>query len=93
MNKLIIARFFIKPENIEDFKLATIDVIEGTRREVGNIFYYLYQSVENPTEFVFYEKFEDEQSFDFHVNTEHYKNFERVFTEIQSINPELNILS
>lgn len=93
MEKLIIAKFFSKPEHAEDFKAATQNVIKATRQEEGNIFYYLYQSVENPSDFIFYEKFKDQESLDFHVNTEHYKKFESVFKKIQAKDPVLDILS
>jgi Uncharacterized conserved protein len=92
MEKLIIAQFFIKPENVEDFKAATKDVIKNTREEEGNVFYYLYQSVENPSEFIFYEKFKDQESINFHIDTEHYKKFESIFSKLQAKSPQLNII-
>lgn len=92
MEKLIIAKFFIKAGNVDAFKVAATEVIDNTRKEEGNIFYYLYQSVENPSEFIFYEKFKDQQSLDFHINTDHYKKFEDTFSKILSKDIELNIM-
>lgn len=92
MEKLIIAKFFIKVGNTDTFKVAATEVIDNTRKEEGNIFYCLYQSVENPSEFIFYEKFKDQQSLDFHINTDHYKKFEGTFSKILSKDIELNII-
>lgn len=87
MEKFIVAQFFIKPEHLDSFKASIADVVKNTREEEGNIFYYAYQSIEKSTDFIFYEKFKDQESFDFHLNTEHYKKFASIFKELQSKEP------
>lgn len=83
MEKIIIAQFFIKPECVEIFKTLTVDLIKKTREESGNVFYQLYQSLENPTDFVFNETFKDQECFDFHLNTEHFKTFANALKDME----------
>ncbi|HCO66936.1 MAG TPA: antibiotic biosynthesis monooxygenase [Dysgonomonas sp.] len=92
MEKIIVAQFFIKPENIEDFKRLTTGLIKKTREEEGNTFYHLYQSVEDQTSFIFYEIFEGQEGIDFHLNTAHYKEFASSLVHLQSKEPILKIM-
>lgn len=84
MEQVIIAQFFVKPECIDKFKAETVGLIKGTRSESGCLFYELYQSIESPTDFIFYEKFKDSESFNFHLKTEHYLSFSAVLNSLQS---------
>ncbi len=93
MEKFIVAQFFIKPEYLDTFKASIADVVKNTREEEGNIFYNAYQSIEKPTDFIFYEEFKDQQGFDFHLNTEHYKRFASIFNELQSKEPIVKIIT
>ena len=62
----------VKPENIEDFKKATILNHEGSRKEPGNVRFDVLQSTEDPTKFTLYEVFADEDAVAAHKVTEHY---------------------
>lgn len=93
MEKIIVAQFFIKPECVDDFKALTTNLIKETREEKGNLFYHLYQSVEDQTSFIFYEIFEGQEGFDFHLNTEHYKEFAHSLVNLQSKEPILKIMN
>jgi len=50
-------------------------VVEGTRKEPGNIFYYVYEDVDNPLKFVFIETWKSQEAIDFHIETAHFKDF------------------
>lgn len=93
MEKMIVAQFFIKPECIEDFKALTVDLIKKTREEEGSSFYQLYQAVEKPTDFIFYENFKSQEGFDFHLNTAHYKEFASSLVHLQSREPILKTMN
>lgn len=92
VEKIITAQFFIKSDRVEDFKTLTTDLISNTRKENGCIFYQLYQSVEDPTAFIFYEIFENQPAFDYHLKTEHYSKFASVINELTSKATELKII-
>ncbi len=62
----------VLPEHVEAFKKITLYNHENSRREPGNIRFDLLQSNEDPTKFVLYEVFADEQAAAEHKKTPHY---------------------
>lgn len=93
MEKYIIAQFFISCENLDTFKSLVNDLVKKTREEEGNIFYTAYQSTENPSDFIFYEEYKDDSSFEFHLNTEHYKKFAQALGGLQLKEPVVRIIN
>lgn len=92
MEQIVIAQFFVKTEYINKFKAQTTDLIEKTRQESDCIYYHLYQSIENETDFIFYEKFKDADSFDSHLKSQHYLLFSEGLKSLQSQEPIVKIL-
>ena len=68
--KTIVARAKVLAEKQAAFLNATEALIQGTRAERGNISYTLYQSTENPSDFIFYEN-----AMSVHATSEHFKSF------------------
>lgn len=93
MEKFITAQFFIKPECVDAFKAETVDLIKKTREEDGCISYNLYQSIENSTDFIFYENFKNQESINAHASSEHFKKFEKAFATLVSKDPIIAIRS
>ncbi|HOA84830.1 MAG: antibiotic biosynthesis monooxygenase [Clostridiales bacterium] len=62
----------VLPEHVEAFKKITLYNHENSRREPGNIRFDVLQSKEDPTKFVLYEVYADEQAAAEHKKTPHY---------------------
>ena len=62
----------VKPECVEAFRAISIYNHDNTRKEEGNVRFDVLQSAEDPTQFVLYEVFTDEDAAKFHKTTEHY---------------------
>ena len=62
--KTIVARVEVLPGKEEAFKKVAQGVIEGTRKEAGNLSYNLYQNTSVPTMFLFSEEYKDEAAMD-----------------------------
>lgn len=92
MEKFVTAQFFIKSECVEEFKSLASTLIKSTREEEGNVFYQLYQSVEKPNDFLFYEIFKDQQSFDFHAGTPHFQNFVKAIENLTYKETEIKVI-
>ena len=73
--KTVIARVEVKAGQETAFLEVTKPLISGTRAEPGNISYTLYQSPNNPLEFIFYEEYKDEAAFEAHANSAHFNAF------------------
>ncbi len=62
----------VKPEFVDEFKKISIYNHDNTRKEAGNVRFDVLQSQDDPTQFVLYEVFENEDAVNFHKTTEHY---------------------
>ncbi|MGD6815950.1 putative quinol monooxygenase [Metabacillus sp. 84] len=65
----------VKPEYREEFLDKVMHVVEQSSNEEGNISYRLYEEVNNPNHFVMLEQWKDQQSIDFHNQSEHFQTF------------------
>jgi len=52
-------------------------LVEPTRSEPGCLAYFVHHDPEDPCMFMFYEKFESQAALDAHVNSPHFKKFEK----------------
>ncbi len=63
----------VVPEHVEAFVAATRDNVRATRaREPGNLRFDVLRALDDPTQFLFYEAYRDEDGFQAHQQTEHY---------------------
>ncbi|MBO7522643.1 MAG: antibiotic biosynthesis monooxygenase [Bacteroidales bacterium] len=82
MKKTIVARVEVSAGKEEAFKAAAQGVINGTRKEAGNISYNLYECVGTPTKFIFYEEYADDDAFQFHANSDHFNTFAKAIKDL-----------
>lgn len=74
-SKVVIARVNVKEGQEKAFIEVTSRLVEATRQEAGCLFYTLYQSPLNPTEFVFLEEYADQAAFEVHAASAHFAAF------------------
>ncbi|MDR2385492.1 MAG: antibiotic biosynthesis monooxygenase [Tannerella sp.] len=79
---VIVARVKVKEGKEADFLKIALPLVEATHREEGNLYYELYQSPKQATVFIFYEEYVDDQAFDAHANSEHFKAFAAAVPEL-----------
>ena len=91
MKKVINARITVRPEEINQFIFFARFVIEQSNRELGCLVYKLYQEVGNPTNFIFYEEYENQYAFDFHKSTKHFKTFTGQITDLLVESPMIEV--
>lgn len=73
--KIVVARIQVQKDKINDYIQLIAPLIEATRAEEGNLVYTLYQSPENPSEFIFYEEYVNEEAFKAHGSSAYFKTF------------------
>jgi quinol monooxygenase YgiN len=75
MNQVtVFATLKSKEDTIVQTKALLTNLIGPTKKEQGCIVYELHQNSENPTNFYFYEIWENRASLDAHLNSPHVKN-------------------
>jgi quinol monooxygenase YgiN len=72
---VIVARLSVKAGLEKAFQEVASTLVSATRAEEGNLFYTLYQSVENPATFIFYEEYKDDAAFEAHASSAHFAVF------------------
>jgi quinol monooxygenase YgiN len=72
---VIVARVMVKAGQEKAFIEIASKLVTATRAEEGNLFYTLYQSTENPVEFIFYEEYKDDDAFETHASSAHFAAF------------------
>ncbi len=65
----------VKPEFIEDFKRESETNARESRKEPGVIRFDVLQSMDDPTKFILYEAYKDEDSAKAHKDTPHYQKW------------------
>ncbi|MDH5036358.1 putative quinol monooxygenase [Chryseobacterium cucumeris] len=73
-----------KPEKIDYLRNALLQLIEPSRKEIGCMYYILFEDKKSAGTFYMWEAFEDEKAFEFHTQTEHFKNFAGQMDELMS---------
>ena len=91
MKKVINARITVKPESIEKFISLADIVVEQSNLEKGCLVYKLYQEAGNPSNFIFYEVYENQDAVDFHNSTQHFKAFIGQITELLAESPMIEV--
>jgi quinol monooxygenase YgiN len=73
--KIVIAKIQIIAGKEKEFLGMPPALIKATRNEPGNLAYILYQSTENPSEFLVYEEYKDEAAFNAHCASKAFQAF------------------
>lgn len=72
---VIVAHVTVKPEFKDEMLKAFQAVVEGTRKEPGNISYVLYQDISDPLKFTFVEVWKSQDAINAHNASAHFQTF------------------
>jgi quinol monooxygenase YgiN len=73
----------------DDWVSLVQDFTTATRAEPGNLFFDWYRSVDDPTDYLLVEAFEDRAAGEAHVNSDHFKQATVVLSELLAAVPEI----
>jgi quinol monooxygenase YgiN len=89
----IIAKLKVKAGNEKQFEDAARKMIETVRSaEPGTLQYVLHRSTKDPTQFVYYEVYKDQEAVDHHGKTDHMKAFGGAIGALLEGRPEIDYL-
>ena len=90
----VIAKLKVQPGKDADFEAAARQMIATVKEsEPGTLTYVLHKNTKDPTEFVYYEVYQDQASFDAHGKTDHMKAFGGKIGSLLAGRPEISILT
>jgi quinol monooxygenase YgiN len=70
---IVTAKVWIQPGKSEEFVEAYRRMKPQVIQDPGAISYTLHRSLDNADEFIFFEQYESEEAFAYHLSTEHFK--------------------
>ncbi len=79
---ILIAKFKLNPEYIEEFINISEGMLEPSRSEDGCIHYELLQNPYNPALFTFYEKWESQEDLEEHFQKHYFGEFVNNIAEL-----------
>jgi quinol monooxygenase YgiN len=71
----VIARYRVRPGSADQVAAVLARHVAATRREPGCVQFIAYRSATAPDEFVLYEQYLDEESFEAHRQTPHFREY------------------
>ena len=71
----VIARYRVRQGSADQVAAVLATHVAATRREPGCVQFIAYRSRTAPDEFVLYEQYQDEESFEFHRQTPHFREY------------------
>lgn len=87
----VVAKNYVKPEEVEKFKEYAAELIKETLKEEGNISYNLYEDTNNKHILTFIEDWKDNDALDLHMNSVHFKKIVPELSKLQEKDMEINI--
>ena len=91
MTKIITARIPIRPEAIEQFLIAAKTMVENSNLEQGCLVYKLYQEVGNPSSFIFYEVYENQDAVNIHNASLYFQTFIEQMSDLAADKPQVDV--
>ncbi|MDR2927346.1 MAG: antibiotic biosynthesis monooxygenase [Cytophagaceae bacterium] len=71
----IVAHVRVYPEYKDELAPAFRAIVEGTRKESGNISYILYEDIDNPLNLTFVEEWKSKEAIEAHNKSVHFLEF------------------
>ena len=85
----IVVKWPVRPEYADDWSAIVADFTEGTRGEVGNLFFDWSRSLDDPNEWVLVEGFRDAEAGSNHVGSDHFKAAIALLPDYVSATPKI----
>ncbi|MGE3807493.1 MAG: putative quinol monooxygenase [Gemmataceae bacterium] len=82
----------VKEGEAAKFEEAFVAAIKATRKEKGNLVYNLNRSLDNPNEFVVFERWKDFAALESHINSKHIQMLLKTVIPLLDAPPEIDVL-
>jgi len=86
-----ISKIYVKQDSVNEFIELFKEMIEPTKKEAGCIQYDMYQDEEDATILIVLEQWESRESFNQHLESEHFKRIGPKMLELMVKESELNV--
>ena len=81
----VTAKVKLQPGKSEEFVAAYRWMRPLVMQDPGALRYDLHRSTEDPDEFLFYEQYESEEAFEYHLSTEHFRRLAATIDPLMAV--------
>ena len=75
MEKIVIAQISVNEKKVKQFLDFAKTMIEKSNQETGCLTYRLFNEIDKPNEFIFYEKYVNQRAVELHNSSDHLAEF------------------
>lgn len=86
---IVTAKVRMQSGKTEEFVEAVRVMKPKVMQDPGAIRYSLYRSADDPDQFLFYEEYESEEAFEYHLSTEHFKTLASTIDPLMAVPGEI----
>ena len=86
---IITAKVKLLPGKSEEFLDAYHWMKPQVMQDPGALLYSLHRSADDPDQFIFYEQYESEEAFAYHLSTEHFKTLSSRIEPLMAVPGEI----
>lgn len=90
---IVIAKLKVQEGKEAEVEKAVREILPKVKEEAGTLVYNFNRSINDPTVFLFYEKYADQDALNFHSTTEHYKAMSAALGSLLAAPPEIELYS
>ncbi len=87
----VVAKLTASPDRVEALKELLSGLLEPTRQEKGCIKYELFQNQDDPTDFTFMEEWQDRESLQQHLGSDHIQQALSVLDPLVVAPPDIRV--
>lgn len=90
---IVIAKLKAQEGKEAELEKVVTDILSKVKAEEGTLVYNFNRSISDPTVFVFYEKYVDQEALNIHSSTPHFKEMSAALGSLLAAPPEIELFS
>lgn len=90
---IVIAKLKVQEGKEAELEKAVLDILPKVKTEEGTLVYNFHRSISDPTVYVFYERYVDQEALNVHSATPHFKELFAVLGGLLAAPPEIELFT
>lgn len=90
---IVIAKLKVQEGKEAELEKVVMDILPKVKTEEGTLVYNFNRSINDPSVFVFYEKYVDQEALNIHSATDHFKAMAAALGSLLAAPPEIELFS
>ncbi|MFH2131369.1 MAG: putative quinol monooxygenase [bacterium] len=88
---IVIAKLKVQAGKEADLEKVVLDILPKVKDEAGTLVYNFHRSKKDPSVYVFYERYVDQDALNLHSGTPHFKAMSKALGSLLAAAPEIEL--